>query len=400
MKEYDIFLKQRLTEGSIIVYSLPFRDGVSAVNRVVLRAMLSYFSLQKKIAVANQSALLSEIDEMLATVSEKIGDQVCLEASAALTIKYRNELEQAAMRLDIPAFTLFAQSFFALESQIGIKVSQPIAYAKSSLGDAQSAMAIVAKSLAEQKQVFDTIQNQTVFGANDLAFRKHDFESGSSAIGIDQTSPELLYRYTTGMEAAFAIAASIGETEFHYSLGDGSNAIGIETSEPETIAEKKLQIGNAIEMFYELVVETISLFAVSNDAEILMTLNAGMKRYRLLSDLDHKTLSWTLLYLLRKGVRKMSHAHLGCFSGTVTPNVNMLDIFKQNERADNPNSILNFGQMSLRKLSMICPEGTKVKINGKEIPLITGIFELGMDQINITSLEFSEAVNVNIYYMF
>lgn len=28
MKEYDIFLKQRLTEGSIIVYSLPFRDGV------------------------------------------------------------------------------------------------------------------------------------------------------------------------------------------------------------------------------------------------------------------------------------------------------------------------------------------------------------------------------------
>ena len=79
----------------------------------------------------------------------------------------------------------------------------------------------------------------------------------------------------------------------------------------------------------------------------------------------------------------MSQAHLGCFSGTVTPNVNMLDIFKQNERADNPNSILNFGQMSLRKLSMICPEGTKVKINGKEIPLITGIFELGIDQINM-----------------
>lgn len=85
----------------------------------------------------------------------------------------------------------------------------------------------------------------------------------------------------------------------------------------------------------------------------------------------------------------MSQAHLGCFCGTVTPNVNMLDIFKQNERADNPNSILNFGQMSLRKLSMICPEGTKVKINGKEIPLITGIFELGMDQINICKARFT-----------
>ena len=92
MKEYDIFLKRRLTEGTIIVYSLPFRDGVSAVNRVVLQAMLSYFSLQKKIAVANQSVLVAEVDEMLATVSEKIGDQVCLKANAALTTKYRNEL--------------------------------------------------------------------------------------------------------------------------------------------------------------------------------------------------------------------------------------------------------------------------------------------------------------------
>lgn len=96
----------------------------------------------------------------------------------------------------------------------------------------------------------------------------------------------------------------------------------------------------------------------------------------------------------------MSQAHLGSFTGPVTPNVNMLDIFKQNERRDNPNSILNFGMMSLRKLSIACDPGTKVKINGKEIPLFTGVFELGMDQINITSLVFSEAVDVNIYYMF
>lgn len=291
MKEYDIFLKKRLTEGTIIVYSLPFRDGVSAVNRVVLQAMLSYFSMQKKIAVANKSTLLAEIDEMLATVSEKIGDQVCLEASAALAIKYQNELEQAAMELDIPNFTLFAQSFFAFENQIGIQISRPVAYAKSSLGDAEGAIAVAAKSLAEGKQVFDTVQSQITFAAKALAFQKHDFESGSDAIGIDQTTPELLYRYTTGMEAAFTIVAGIGETEFHYSLGEGSHAIGIEVSDPQTLVEKKLQIQDTIEFFCDLVVETISLFAVSNDTEILMTLNAGMKRHRLLSEMDDRTLS-------------------------------------------------------------------------------------------------------------
>ena len=96
----------------------------------------------------------------------------------------------------------------------------------------------------------------------------------------------------------------------------------------------------------------------------------------------------------------MSQAHLGSFNGTVTPNVNMLDIFKQKEIKDNPNSILNFGDLVLKKFGISAPAGTVIKINGKELPLFTGVFELGMNQIDITSLEFLETVNVNIYYMF
>ena len=96
----------------------------------------------------------------------------------------------------------------------------------------------------------------------------------------------------------------------------------------------------------------------------------------------------------------MSQAHLGSFNGTVIPNVNMLDIFKRKEIEENPNSILNFGDLVLKKFGISAPAGTVVKINGKEIPLFTGVFELGMNQIDITSLVFSDAVSVNIYYMF
>lgn len=96
----------------------------------------------------------------------------------------------------------------------------------------------------------------------------------------------------------------------------------------------------------------------------------------------------------------MSQAYLGSFNGTVSPGVNMLDIFKKNERAENPNSILNFGKMSLKMLSMSCPAGTEVKINGKEIQLFSGVFEVGMGQIDITSLEFTDAVNISAYYMY
>ena len=291
MKEYDIFLKRRLTEGTIIVYSLPFRDGVSAVNRLVLQAMLSYFSFQKKIAVANESVLVSEIDEMLATVSERIESQLCLESNAAFTTKYRNELEQAAIELDIPALPLLAQSFFALESQIGIQISEPIAYTKSSLGENKSAMEIVAKSLAEQSRIFESVQSQVIFGRNRINFSKRDFEIVSSVFTISQANPELLYRYTIGMESAFAIAASLGETEFHYSLGSGSSKIRIKIDDLNTLAKKHLQVSNAIGAFCEFVIKTISLFAVSNEIEIVASLHAGMKRYRLLSEIDDMILS-------------------------------------------------------------------------------------------------------------
>lgn len=96
----------------------------------------------------------------------------------------------------------------------------------------------------------------------------------------------------------------------------------------------------------------------------------------------------------------MSQAYLGSFNGTVTPNVNMLDIFKKKELEDNPNSILNYGKMVLKKFGISAPVGTVMKINGKEVPLFNGSFELGMNQIDISSLIFTEAVDVNIYYMY
>lgn len=291
MKEYDIFLKKQLTEGKIIVYSLPFRDGVSAVNRTILQAVLSYLQLQKKFAVENESVLVAELDDMLATVGEKINNEFSFDASTEITIKYRSELEKAAMELDIPALALLAQSLFAFESQIGIQISQPFAYVKSSMGSGRSDIVVDAESLAEQKRVFENTNSDAAFDVYELMPLKRDYEKVENAAVFDQTSPDLLYRYTTGLDAAFSIAAAIGETEFHYSLGNGESTMIFEASEPETFAEKKLRIDVAIESFYSLVVETISIFDVSNSTAILASLAAGLKRYRLLSELDDKTLA-------------------------------------------------------------------------------------------------------------
>ena len=97
----------------------------------------------------------------------------------------------------------------------------------------------------------------------------------------------------------------------------------------------------------------------------------------------------------------MSKGTLGSFNGTVTPNVNMVDIFKQEEMKRHENSTLAFSScMILKKIGIQCDVGTIVSINGCDIPIVSGIFELGYGQVDVTSLVFKSAVDANIYYMY
>lgn len=40
VKEFDIYLKRRITECDLIVYSLPYRDGLTATNRIILESCM------------------------------------------------------------------------------------------------------------------------------------------------------------------------------------------------------------------------------------------------------------------------------------------------------------------------------------------------------------------------
>lgn len=96
----------------------------------------------------------------------------------------------------------------------------------------------------------------------------------------------------------------------------------------------------------------------------------------------------------------MSKGMLGSYNGKTTPNVNMLSIFRQNELSINPNSTLQFSDMVIRKIGIQTDAGTVVQINDREIPIVSGTFELGFGQLDIYSLIFNDSVNANIYYMY
>lgn len=100
----------------------------------------------------------------------------------------------------------------------------------------------------------------------------------------------------------------------------------------------------------------------------------------------------------------MAKGHLGSFIGAVTPDVNMIDLFKAQEEEKHvlasrkwPASI----PFSIQQLSISADPGTTFTLNTAQIVIpSTGIFELSYGLIEIESLVFHAQVNVNIVYLF
>ena len=98
----------------------------------------------------------------------------------------------------------------------------------------------------------------------------------------------------------------------------------------------------------------------------------------------------------------MSRGRLGSFNGTVTPNINMLDVFLSNELTVNPASGLKFSRkMSIQKIGIQTQTyPILVKINGADVVINSEIFELGYGMTVINSLVFTEPVDVTIHYVY
>lgn len=98
----------------------------------------------------------------------------------------------------------------------------------------------------------------------------------------------------------------------------------------------------------------------------------------------------------------MAKGTLGSFVGTVTPGVNMIDLFKDQQGDKRlsrkwPTSI----PFAIQKMAINGEPGTSFKVNDAQIVLpSTGVFELSYGLCDIDSLVFDEAVDVNIVYLY
>lgn len=291
MREYDIYIKKRLTEGKLIVQSIPYRDGVSATDRIVLEAMLAYYTLQKFVASSTQSTIVTELDDMLATLKEVIGNSVKVQINADFFSIVKAELEENGIGIDTSEVVTFERSFFDVQNTMQLCLSDVASGVKVSLGTGENRLGIETLYRSDLKTDFEQVNELVGIETSEVDSKKYDFETVDHTITLDTAALDLFYRYATAVEAAFSIAVKLADIELHYSLGGGGNELEIGTSETGNFATKYITVENAAKMVAELSATLNQLFAVNNDIAMDTTASAGLKRYHLLEDIDPENLA-------------------------------------------------------------------------------------------------------------
>lgn len=291
-KEFDVYLNERLTQCDIIVYSIPYREGLTVMNRLVLESCLESYRLQKFIAVQSGSMLVSHIDEMIKTCFERLNNGVALDTSAEFQVYYSIRPEAMALELSSERLHTMAAVYASAENALELAVGPISACVKRPFGRGEFGIEIASNVMATAKQDFEQANNQIALSAMPLSSEKLAIEKAESPIVINSELTDLLYRLCDTATIAIQIAAQALETEIHFSLGRCRFPIELDNEVLEAQMTKFAELKSSLEVISSV---TESLIQFVNPAasalEIASEVTAIIKRHRMLYEMDSGALS-------------------------------------------------------------------------------------------------------------
>lgn len=292
MKEFDIFLNKRLTECDVIVYSIPYRDGLTVVNRMILESCLESYTLQKFVAVQFGSELVAHIDEMIKTCYERLGLGVGIGASAEFQKLYTACPKEIGMEIAQEKVKLLSISFTDAESALQIAVAPLAAQIAKSAGGGSTGVVMNQSVRGTLKSSIEKFVSSTQILADVSNTVKRTHNTVDNRVEFCSELADLCYRFYTGANTAVQIAAAVLGTELHYSLGYGKSGIviGADVSDGD-YATKYETVSNVVSVLAEAI-ESIVQIVSPPEHKILILSEASFikRRYRLLYEMDPDTL--------------------------------------------------------------------------------------------------------------
>jgi len=291
-KEFDIFLNNRLTQCDIIVYSIPFRDGLTAAHRMILESCLESYVLQKFVAVQTNSELVSHIDKMIKVCIERLNWGTSLDVSADFQTHYVLNPTPSVIEI-APTNNLetLRTMFTSVDNALDIAVAPLNAMIAKSLGGGNSVMnPNVNVRDVLKRSILQPISNMEITSqVSDMQVQKT--LSAESVFIPTADLVNLCYRLYTASETVMQLAASVLETEIHFSLGGGNAGFEITSELSEEYATKYEVAKNVVSILAQAVEWIIQYMEPeSNGVQFAAEVTTVLKRHRMLEEMDEDTL--------------------------------------------------------------------------------------------------------------
>lgn len=285
---YDIHLRKRLTEFDLIIRNLPYRDGLIVYDRMYLNAIVNYLHLQKYIIGDTDTVLTSEIDRLLEEVFNIFSNGAELDTSVRVIAgKPISGSTSVALRPDIDE--LQERTFDTFKNLTHL-LSDAVFYAlDKSIGSGKTEMRLSTKSSETLKEAFEKFEPRPTLAAevetSANAYAEADYKSHLNTNQFD-----LFYLLALQGEAVANLLCS-ADLEEWYTLGNADNHMVLGIVNSGIKSDKFMTYQDFLSLVAEVNSMVECFIEPSENSFVLdSVLDVGMKRSRILSDMDDLSL--------------------------------------------------------------------------------------------------------------
>lgn len=292
MQSFDVYLKKRLTEIDVIITQLVQRDSFSIYDWLYIYATLDDIEVRKSLKIDTSMTIDSQLDNILEIVAEKIRNELYLDVDMELLNQVitsgETEMVSFASELDITE-----KSFTGIDSSLEISVDELDYYIAHSFGNVEFDMTLLANELDTIKYSFEKILSDLELSADVNFTSLKDAGENNFDMFLDVDPTNIFYLLTiAGKDTLYLSASPIEKYILKKVLYGVESELYLSAStDVDWQLQKFIEVENSLSLLADMTDVLIQLISVQSEMYVDCMARAGLKRYRLLSEMDEHTLS-------------------------------------------------------------------------------------------------------------
>lgn len=291
-KQFDVFLRRHLIECDILIQSLPYRDGISVTDRIIVDAVLQGCKLMRIAAAQSGIEVNAQIDRLIKTCLERLSLQTVMDASVDLKATSIAKPVNEPIVMDTKNLGTLETVLNRAEAGMVMAVNPLVTKIAKSLGQMNTGIVVGANVTDTLKKSILTLRADTTLDVEVQGELKKGLLDLDTEICMDATLASLCKRIGFDAVAGIEMAVTCLGTKLYHSLGRGYSGISVDAQVTGTKARKIETAETIVQIMADMSAVLIKLIYPEDvdvwiDAEVS---ESRLKRYRLMSDLGDTTL--------------------------------------------------------------------------------------------------------------